>query len=170
MKKFEKFLTDLPRPALEVPAFRDQLRRELMSVQPIGPGRHRRFATAGLAALACLLVAILGLFVARPDIPAELHAALSGSNGLTRERLDETNINRLLGRVGLPLEADRAFVDEWAAQQTGPVAIRSVNGERLVSVRQFELTNGKQMVVFTELSDEEQRPEIVRAGSTTQFF
>ena len=60
--------------------------------------------------------------------------------------------------------------DEWAAQQVGPVAIRSVNGERLVSVRQFELTNGKQMVVFTELSDEEQRPEIVRAGSTAQYF
>jgi hypothetical protein len=170
MKRFEKFLTDLPKPAVEVPAFRDQLRRELLSAAPTSPSRHWRFAAVGMTALASLLVVALGIFVARPEIPADLHAVLTGSGSDGRETLNETNINRLLGRVGLPLEADRAFVDSWAERQAGPVAIRSMNDERLVSVRQFELTNGKQMLVFTELSDEEDRPKVVRAGSTAQFF
>ena len=46
MKDFEKFLNDLPKPAVEVPAFRDQLRRELLSVAPHG---FRPVARAELA-------------------------------------------------------------------------------------------------------------------------
>jgi len=163
-------LTDVPKPAVEVSAFRNRLRRELLSEAPQTPSRGWRFTAVGMTALAGFLVIALAWFVVRPEIPADLHAALTGSNGIELESLDETNINRLLGRVGLPVEADRAFVDSWVRQQAGPVAIRSVNDERLVSVRQFELTNGKRMLVFTELSDEENQPAVVRAGSTARYF
>ena len=100
MKSLEKFLTDLPKPDVEVPAFRDQLRRELLSASPRITGRPWRFATVGLAALAGVLVAALGLFVARPEIPADLHAVLTGTGSAARESLNEANIQRLLGREG----------------------------------------------------------------------
>jgi hypothetical protein len=170
MKDFEKFLTDLPKPAVEVSAFRESLRRELLSAAPAGPNRSWRLAATGLAAVATIFLAALALFVARPEIPIGLHATLTGSKVLSSDSLDDTRVDRLLGRAGMPLEADRAFVDSWVAQQARPVAIRSMKNERLVSVRQFELTDGKRMLVFTELGGEEDKPKVVRAGSSAQFF
>jgi len=153
MKDFEKFLTDLPKPVVDVPAFRDQLRRELLSSAPTDPSRRWRFAAIGMTSLATAVVFALGLFIARPGIPADLNAALTGGSSAVSPRL-----------------ADQAFVDRWAAQQASPVAIRSMSGERLLSVRQFELTDGKQMLVFTETEDDDVRPRVVRANSSAQFF
>jgi hypothetical protein len=170
MKDFEKFLTDLPKPAVDVPAFRDQLRRELASAAPTDPSRRWRFAAIGMTAIATGVVFALGLFIAHPGIPADLNAALIGQRSAVGERLDDSRTDRLPGRLEMPVEADRAFADRWVAQQASPVAIRSMSGERLVSVRQFDLTDGEQMLVFTEMGTAEARPEILRAGSTAQFF
>jgi len=167
MKDFEKFLTDLPKPDADVPAFRAQLRRELLSAAPSGNSPRWRGATILTGSVAAALALTLGLFVARPAIPAGIHSALSGGQ---QDAWSLADVRSPLQPAGLPAAADRAFVDQWTAQQARPVAVRSMQDERLVSVRQFELTDGKRMLVFTELGDETAEPTIVRADSSRPVF
>ena len=69
-----------------------------------------------------------------------------------------------------PVEADRAFVDTWSARQEQPVGVRSMEDERVFSVRQFQLTDGKRMLVFTELGNEQAQPTVLRADATVPIY
>ncbi|MCP3978289.1 MAG: hypothetical protein GY716_03015 [bacterium] len=161
MKDIEKFLTDLPKPAVDVPAFKDQLRRELRSsvAAPVDPRWRMTAMLSGVAAL--LMVGVLTLFVARPAIPAGIHASLGGTSPASTQGAAPDS---------LPAAADRAFVDAWSARQTQPVGVRAMEEERLVSVRQFELTDGKRMLVFTELGNDTVAPAVKRADPSATVF
>lgn len=166
MRDFEKFLTNVPKPAADVPVFKIRLRDELRSL--VGEAerrRDRRRARLALAAAASFAL-VLALFVVRPGIPAAIRASLTGAEGeVTEERLQ-----RLLTRTELALEEDRRFVDSWTASQERPVSVRQMEGERLVSVRQFELSDGKRMLVFTEIDPEGNRTRRMRTASTAPVF
>ena len=165
MKDFEKFLTDLPKPAVEVPAFRARLRGELLSVAPTATGGYWRPLAVFAATAAALMLVALGWFVIRPEVPERIHAAFSASPA---PETNESELQEMLARAAMPEEDDRAFVDNWTATQPLPVEVRTMEAERLFSVRQFELTDGKRMLVFTELGNEQAKPAIRRAGSTAQ--
>jgi hypothetical protein len=174
MKEFEKFLTDLPKPAVEVPEFRDQLRRELRG----GAARRGRLERwidllprPGLGgALAGAMAALLLLFVLVPGIPVGLHAALAGDDdGLRPLTAVEPAETERLQRASL-LEADQAFVESWTARQPAPVEVRSVASERTFTVRQFELSDGKRVLVFTELGSDRPRPEVKPAADPPQIY
>jgi len=163
MKDFEKFLTDLPKPAVEVPVFRDRLRGELMSIAPGAAVRNWRPFALLAASAAVLLAVALGWFVVQPAVPERIHATFAGAPA---PEWNDDELQEMLTRAAMPAEDDRAFVDNWTAKQPRPVGVRSMEVERLFSVRQFELTDGKRMLVFTELGKEPARPAIQRAGST----
>jgi hypothetical protein len=167
MKDFEKFLTDLPKPAVEVPAFRDELRRELLSAVPERPNPRMRLALGLTGSLAAAFAVVLVLFVAVPEIPGKIHAALGGQ---PEPASNDASIAQLLREVVTPVEADRAFVDTWSARQEQPVGVRSMEDERVFSVRQFQLTDGKRMLVFTELGNEQAQPTVLRADATVPIY
>jgi len=175
MKDFERFLTDLRKPDVEVPAFRDQLRRELLSRPAARGGFALRFALAATVGLAAFLGMVLVLFVARPAIPEGIHAALTGSSarGLTPAVMAAPDAREQRGavqRASMPIAADRSFVEAWSAERGTAVSVRSVEAERMFTVRQFELTDGKRMLVFTELGDEGAKPAAVPATRTEHVF
>ena len=119
MKDFEKFLTDLPKPAVEVPAFRDELRRELLSAVPERSSPRMRLALGLTGSLAAAFAVVLVLFVAVPEIPGDIHAALAGQ---PEPASSGASVAQLLGQAVTPVEADRAVVDTWSARQEQHVA------------------------------------------------
>jgi hypothetical protein len=167
MKDLEKFLTDLPKPDVEVPAFRQQLRRELLSVAPARTTARMRFALGLTGSLAAAFALLLALFVARPAIPNRLHVALAGTAPV---ELEQPAMEQLLLRAATPIEADQAFLESWTAQQGQALGVRTMEVEKLFSVRQFELTDGKRMLVFTEVGKEGTRPTLLRAMAPAQVY
>jgi hypothetical protein len=167
MKDLERLLTDLPKPDVEVPAFRQQLRRELLSVTPARTSARMRFALGLSGSLAAAFALLLVLFVARPAIPDRLHTRLAGPAPI---ELGQPALDQLLRSAARPVEADRAFVESWTAQQGRLVDVRAMEDERLFSVRQFEMTDGKRMLVFTELGNEKARPTVLRAMAPAQVY
>jgi len=167
MKDFEKFLTELPRPDVDVPAFRAQLRRELVSVAPARSSPGMRLALGLTGSLAAAFALLLVLFVARPGVPEDIHAALIGP---TTVPIGDASVGQLLHRATAPVEADQAFVENWTARQEAPLQVRSIESERMFSVRQFELSDGKRMLVFTELGSDRPRSTLMPAVDPAQVF
>jgi hypothetical protein len=126
-----------------------------------------RLALGLTGSLAAAFAVIVVLFVAVPGVPADIHAALVDQPA---SEANEASIARLLTEAVTPVEADRAFVDTWSARQEQPVAVRSIENERVFSVRQFELTDGKRMLVFTQLGDEQAQPAVLRADAPVPIY
>jgi hypothetical protein len=134
---------------------------------PARPSFGVRLALGLTGSLAAAFAVLLVLFVARPAIPGEIHAALAGRAPAEGER---PTLQQLLERVATPVEADQAFVESWTARQPRGVGVRSMEAERLFSVRQFELTDGKRMLVFTELEDDRVQPAVMHASTPARTF
>ena len=155
MKDFEKLLTGLPKPAVEVPEFKRHLRRELQTARHPRPAFRLRLALGAAASLAAALALLVATFVARPAIPARLHVALTGdpAPASIEAVLGELPIRDVLEQTEASAALDRAFIEDWSAEQSQPVQVRSMEAEKVYTVRQFELTDGKRMLVFTELAE-----------------
>ena len=164
MKDFEKLLTDLPKPDVDVRTFKRQLRRELLSARVAAPGFGFRLALGAAASLAVAFGLLLTLFVASPGIPARIHEVVTGGAAGAGEApgtaagasatLAAVPMREGLQQTGASVELDQAFIEDWSARQDQPVRIRSMEAEKIYTVRRFELTNGKRMIVFTELGDD----------------
>ncbi len=163
MRNFEKFLTGLSKPDVDVPAFRERLGRELASVAgaPRPSGQYR--LVLGLtASVATACAAMLVWFVAQPSVPTGIHDALAGVPVATAQTTDWQN--------PVPVEIDRAFVQDWSRRKGQSVAVRAVEAERLYGVRQLELTDGTRMLVFTELEPGGAQPVAIPAIATNKLF
>ena len=45
------------------------------------------------------------------------------------------------------------FVEQWYRRQSRPVEVKAVGDEKILALRQFELADGKRVVVLTEIGD-----------------
>lgn len=163
MKEFERFLSDLPKPVVDVRRFRDRLGRVLRHAEQMRRDRRRRRVLHSTAATAVGLAAVLVLFVVKPQIPRSIHDRVLGAPA--------RSVDLTADSPGVPVEADRAFIERWTANQEHPVEVRSIESERVFSVRQFELTDGKRMLVFSEIGDEEpNEPAALRATAAARVF
>ena len=155
MKNFEESLRQLRAPDLQVAEFRQKLRSDLSVAR--GEWSRRRWRTACLAssALSLVLAIALAAFVAAPDVPRV--AGIADSE--------------------ISVDNDREFIESYYARQGTGVRIQSVDTERLVAIREFTLSDGRQMVVYTELDEgpsnasttpvEERFPMLASQRSTT---
>ena len=51
------------------------------------------------------------------------------------------------------MQNDRDFLEDYHARQASGVRVRSVDDERLVAIREFTMSDGRQMVVYTEVGE-----------------
>ena len=92
MRNFEKFLTGLSKPDVEVPAFRERLGRELASVAGAPrPSGQFRLVLGLTASVATACAAMLVWFVAQPSVPTGIHDALTGGPVATAQAPDWQN-------------------------------------------------------------------------------
>ena len=133
MKNFEESLRQLKAPDLEVATFRHKLRRDL-SAAHVELSLHRwRRACLALCGLTVVLAASLTLLVTSPEDSGT--AMLAGGE--------------------ISVDHDREFVEAYYARQGSGVRVQSVDAERLVAIREFTLSDGQRMVVYTEADEGE---------------
>ena len=153
MKKIEKTLQQAQPPELAVDEFRRGLRRDLLTEIERRRAWRGRLAVGGLSAMAVGLAAALALFVLRPALPAQVHAALFHDPDAGAVAAHGDPLPQLLAEAGGSARADRAWLDQWYAGQAEPVRVKSVEAEKLFAVRRFQLTSGERVLVFTEVGD-----------------
>jgi hypothetical protein len=158
MRDFEKDLSNLPDPDIRVDEFQRTLRRELIASMEAGTTPRFRLAFSLASAAAGIFAALLVLFVVKPGFPAQIHDLLLGGAGpaATAEqpagRRDQARPHALAG-TDAGAQVDQAFVESWYQQRARPVQVKSMQDERFLAIRQFELSSGERVVVFTELGN-----------------
>ncbi len=131
MKNFEESLRRLNAPDLPAGTFRHKLRRDLSAARAEQSIRRWRGACIAACGLCVVLAVALTGFVTTPDVPAEA----------------------LFANSEISVDNDREFVEAYYARQGSGVRVQSVEGERLVAIREFTLSDGQRMVVYTELDE-----------------
>jgi hypothetical protein len=150
-----------------VDEFKRTLRRELIASMEAGRTPRFRLAFSLASAAAGVFAALLILFVAQPAFPAQIHDLLLGGTetgapaGQPAEGGDQAPPYLLAGREA-GARVDRAFVENWYQQRARPVQVKSMQDERFLAIRQFELSSGDRVVVFTELGS----PDASRSART----
>jgi len=156
-----------------VPNFQRNLRRELLKHQAAQPASALGPALWAAVGCALLCATLLVLFVAKPELPTRLNAALSGSqptrqaaespeSGPTNIRAgqtvaaDDMVLRDLLSDKRFSVDTDRAIVDEWMAQRfpTSKIGAQPVGNEGILAVRQFRTQTGQRILVYTQLSED----------------
>lgn len=145
-------MTRTPLPDPPAADFKRRLRAELIAAEQAQSLRRWRGACVGAAAVASLCVAALALFVARPELPGRLHAGLTGDPAAVAE---------------LSVERDREFLEALYTEASEPVRVTAVHNERVLAIREFTLSDGKRMTVYTELGDGGESL-IARSAETTR--
>jgi hypothetical protein len=80
-------------------------------------------------------------------------------------------LSKLLEQSNAGAQRDRDFVESWYAQQSRPAQVKAVSGERILSIRQFELANGERVAVLTDLgAAPARRTESPAAATTERMF
>ena len=118
-------------PDLQVTTFRYELRRDLSIARSQLSMRRWRGACLAACGLCVALAVALTAFVTAPE-----------SSDRTRVANAEVSVDN-----------DRQFVEAYYARQGSGVRVESVDAERLVAIREFTMSDGQRMVVYTE-SDE----------------
>lgn len=115
-------------PDFPVETFRRKLRRDLtVAHAELGLRRWRRACLAACG-LSVVLAVALTAFVTSPDVPGPV----------------------LFANSEISVDNDREFVEAYYARQGSGVKVQSVDAERLVAIREFTLSDGQRMVVYTE--------------------
>ena len=172
MKELEEALKNLPKPNIEVPEFKRDLRRslELQMAAPATRSWSLALPIAVGSAVACALM--LAIFIARPQLPAQMNSWLTGNpqpvqttaehqtpetySHLPNSGSNDSYLNQLLAAGNASEDFDRQYIQSLYHQGETPqnVEVKSLKGERVFTVREFELSGGKQVVVWTELSED----------------
>ncbi len=152
MKELEVFLRQVPRPKVSAPRFKQELKRRLLNSSRFARGRFWKIAFVGALTTQAALLGILVAFVIYPTYPVRLHEWLAGSTeqqGLAYEG-EQSNVNDRLGKAN-----DQLLVNDYLTRKyrSGSVKVRPLTGEEMVSIRRFELDNGKQILVYTKHND-----------------
>lgn len=145
MKELEVFLRQVPRPDVTTPRFKQALRRRLLSSSRYVRGAPWKIAFVSTLVTEMALLGILVAFVAQPDLPIRLNQWIAGS--VPKQGYDYAG--------ELSKENDKMLVNNYLARryQPGSVKLRPLTGEEMVSIRRFELDNGKQILVYTQHKD-----------------
>ncbi len=170
---------DLPKPDIDVPIYRQNLRRNLMRAVPVAQVERPSWFALGAVSFCAGLFGVLSvLFVARPEVPSRLNQIVAGApvetpapsgNPVVIPNLPEDTAARyrvaadgLLADQRLTSDADRAFI-EYHMRRENPDGrkprIMSIKEEGVLSIRRYITDDGREMVVYTRLVDGESEKE-----------
>lgn len=155
-------------PELRVDGFRQSLRRELMRAERHRRARRATAAARALAAAAIGLACIAALFVWRPSVPAAIHAFVAGAPpgiaparnhrapmpppaAMVRADYRPDDLQHMLRSAGASASSDWQWLDGWYEGRPAPSRVQALEDEKLYAVRRFQLTNGRRIVVLTEI-------------------
>jgi hypothetical protein len=180
MKDFEKDLQALSRPDIRVDRFKQTLRRELQaSLNRTGAPRWK-LAFGAASATAATFAFLLVIFILDPAVPARLHASVVGgvppqvNTTETMEPaasdLQNIGLQYFLDQANASAQVDQEYLQRWYADRARPVSVKSVEGEKLLSIRQFQLTNGERVVVLTEIGSEGQQKNVQSLTASNHNF
>jgi hypothetical protein len=157
-------------PQLPVDRFKQTLRRDLKAAERRAGSPGWKLAFAASSASAAAFAFLLLLFVLDPSVPSRLHASVLGSSPRTLDaagggRLDTTDLQDVslryfLDRTDASAKVDREFLERWYSDRARPVSVKSVEDEKILAIRQFQLTSGERVVVLTEIGSEGQQRDI----------
>jgi hypothetical protein len=163
-KDFEKDLQELSHPQLPVDRFRQTLRRDLQAAQRRSGSPGWKLAFAAASASAATFAFLLLLFVLDPSVPSRLHASVLGDEprpvdstaGTEHGSIDLQNVSLgyFLDQTNASAQVDQEYLQRWYSDRARPIGVKSVEDEKILAIRQFELTNGERVVVLTELGSE----------------
>jgi len=142
-----------------------------MHAAPRGPG----LVLAGSLAAAVLFAALSAIFVIAPGIPTRLHAAflhddVGGAPIAPSGEARQAILLDVLERSEASAQRDRAFLDSMYAQQARPVRVKAIEGERILAIRQFELSNGERVAVLTNLGPAGAERSVQGAAAAVRTF
>lgn len=165
-------MKNLPLPDIKVDRFRQSLRRDLQRQFSKHGSSGYKWAFVTACFLTGILASMVTAFIARPAIPANLHAILVAAPEDAREARATLVAGEMAERRGIPLsrtrkgfellqdrflpiEADHRFLSDWYQNKypTQPFEVKAVEDEMIYAARRFKLRGGKTIVVYTELSE-----------------
>ena len=173
MKDFEKALKNLSLPDIEVDRFRQDLRRDLLRAQSVPTRSSYGFAFAAMSGAAMMLALVVAVFILQPRYPARLHAMLGGTTPaqvtapasgeqLVSANLDTPYLRELLSGGTASKEMDQALIESWYREQLPGegIQVKALEEEKIYALRQFQLSSGKRIVVYTELGNQPQERRV----------
>lgn len=179
MKDFEKDLQAVRGPEVRVDEFRRTLRRDLRRSMRASGTRSWKVAFGLSSAAAGALAVLLAVFVLDPDVPARLHASVAGGVASpagavplagTDSIPSKPDLQLLLDQVNASARVDRAFLETWYEDRARPVQVKAVEDEKILAIRQFELSSGERVIVLTELGTQLQRKDVQTVSNSLRNF
>ena len=181
MKDFEKDLQTLSRPDIKVDRFKQSLRRDLQASMSRARAPRWRLAFGTASATAAAFALLLVIFVLDPAVPARLHASVTGgtppqqantagTSEAAATDLQNIGLQYFLDQANASAQVDQDYLKRWYADRARPVSVKSVEGEKLLSIRQFQLTNGERVVVITEIGSEGQQKDVQSLTASNRNF
>lgn len=177
---------------MQVNRFKQMLRHDLLASMSSVRERRLRQALVVAGTAATVFGALLIAFIIAPGIPDRLHAALlhpgemagparaaqapparipaaPASGQPMAASLHAATLRRLLETSSASAQRDRTFLESWYEEQARPVRVEAVEGEHLVAIRQFTLSNGESVAVLTDLGalDASRQAHSIQTASRT---
>jgi len=145
MNELEVFLQRVPKPNVSAPHFKQALKRRLLSANQFVQGTPLKSAFVSVLATEVALLGILVAFVVQPNLPNDLHQWFAGP--IEQQEYDYAG--------PLSKASDQLLVKDYLTRryQPGSVKLSPLTGEEMVSIRRFDLDNGKQILVYTKHND-----------------
>jgi len=139
-----------------------------------------RLAFAAASATTVTFAFLLLIFVLDPAVPARLHASVVGSAppqtlasealGAPKQDLQKLGLQYFLDQANASIQVDEAFLQRWYADRARPISVKSVEGEKILAIRQFVLTNGERVVVITEIGPDGQQKDVQSLAASNRNF
>jgi hypothetical protein len=178
MKDFEKDLEALSRPDIHVDRFKQSLRRDLLASMSRAHAPRWRLAFGAASLTAATFAFLLVIFILDPAVPARLHASVAGeappqqanTTGTVASDLQNIGLQYFLDQANASVQVDQEYLQRWYADRARPVSVKSVEAEKLLAIRQFELTSGERVVVMTEIGSDGQQKDVQSLTASNRNF
>jgi len=155
-------------PELQLGEFKQRLRRDLMQEERRLQERRARRSGRALAAAAIGLACVVAVFVWRPSVPTAIHAYVAGTppalaaargyrapalpvGGTVPAGYRPDDLRPVPASANASASSDWQWLDGWYEGQPQPSRVKALEDERIYAVRQFQLTDGRRIVVLSEI-------------------
>jgi len=181
MKNIENALKTCQKPDVKVPVFKEILRQEIRQQIRVS-NAVPMFVPIGFAimgAIVFVFATLLTLFILKPDVPQRVNAWIGNGNnspGSFERAIVEPHVNSSINDLTpvqqalLSGEKDRIYVQNWINQNYPQVksSIFDIEKERIVTLRQIRLEDGRKVMVMSEFDPRENTGSLSKKKEATK--